>query len=82
MASKVTGARAATKASSVMRSGSTGPASKTAAASALSQVKAPSKGTSAGAASTASKVLRDGRTSVASKTAAASALAQRAGKRR
>jgi hypothetical protein len=78
MATKVTGPKAARSSSSVLTSGSTGKASKSAAGSALSQV-APPKATSAKAASAASAVLRDGRASQASKSAAGSALAQRAG---
>lgn len=74
---KVTGSKAATNASKTMTSGSTAPKSKTAAASALSQTKAPAKVTSGTAAKAASSVLRDGRTSPTSKTAAGSALAQR-----
>lgn len=77
MANKVTGGKAASKSSSVLRSPSTGANSKTAAGSALAQV-APPKVTTAKAATAASAVLRDGRTSVAAKAAAASALAQRA----
>jgi len=74
---KVTGPKAATNASKTMTSGSTAPKSKTAAASALSQTKAPAKVTSTTAAKAASSVLRDGRTSSTSKTAAGSALSQR-----
>lgn len=73
---KVTTSKAATKASSVLTSNSTGHNSKTAAGSALSQV-ASNKVTGAKAATAASQVLRDGRTSAASKSAAGSALAQR-----
>lgn len=75
MATKVTGAKVASKASGVLRSPSTGGASKTAAGSSLSQVSPP-KTTSAKAASAASRVMRDGRTSAAAKSAAGSALAQ------
>ena len=80
MASKVTSARAATKASSVLGGKSTGVASKSAAGSALSQASSPNKTTSATAATAASKALRDSRSSAATKTAAASALAQRSKK--
>lgn len=80
MASKITSPRAATKASNVLGSKSTGTTSKSAAGSALSQASAPSKVTSATAATAASKALRDGRSSAATKTAAASALAQRSKK--
>lgn len=76
MVTKVTGNKAAQKSSTVLSSNATGKASKTAAASALSQV-ALAKTTSSKAATTASAVLRDGRTSAAAKNAAASALAQR-----
>lgn len=75
MATKVTGARVASKSSGVLRSPSTGTASKTAAGSSLSQVSPP-KTTSPKAAAAASKVMRDGRTSAAAKSAAGSALAQ------
>lgn len=74
---KTTQPNAASKASKVIRSKSTGDNSKTAAGSALSQSKAPKKVTSAPAASAASKILRDGRTSADSKSAAGSALAQK-----
>ena len=43
MAKKVTGSKAATAASKVLRSGATGKASKTAAGSALSQREKPSR---------------------------------------
>lgn len=74
---KVTGGRAASKASQTLRSRSTGSSSKSAAGSALSQRRAPKKQTSPKAASAASKTLRDGRTSKASKSAAGSALSQK-----
>lgn len=77
---KTTGAQAAKKASQTLRSENTGPKSKTAAGSALSQTNAPQKTTSPAAASAAAKVLQDGRTAKASKTAAASALAQKQAK--
>jgi len=73
---KVTRPKAASSASKTLRSKSTGKRSKRAAASALSQTKAPKKQTSARAAKAASKTLRDGRTSKASKSAAGSALSQ------
>ena len=79
---KVTGPKAASNASKTLTSGSTAAKSKTAAASALSQTKAPKKDTSASAASAASKTLRDGRCNKASKSAAGSALSQRAGKKK
>jgi hypothetical protein len=78
---RVTGWKAATKASKTLRSSGTGKKSKTAAGSALSQRKAPRKVTSKRAASTASKVLQDKRTSKASKSAAGSALSQKPKKR-
>ncbi len=77
---KVTGRKAASNASKILKSGSTSRKSKSAAGSALSQRKAPAKQTSAKAASAASKTLRDGRTSKASKSAAGSALAQKSGR--
>lgn len=72
-----TGRRAAKAAARVLDSPSSGRASKTAAASALTQSRAPKERTSSRAATATSQVLRDGRTSAAAKTAAASALAQR-----
>lgn len=81
MAPKTTGSRAASRASSVLSSPSTGRGSRTAAGSALSQVGTPSRTTSAAAASAASRTLSDGRSSAASRSAAASALAQRSRKR-
>ena len=72
---KVTGSKAAQSASKALRS-SRSKMVKTAAASALTQTKAPNETTSAAAAQAASKVLRDGRTSKAAKSAAGSALAQ------
>ena len=77
---KTPGNKAATAASKILQSTSTGNNSRTAAGSALSQTKAPRKQTSATAATAASQVLRDGRTSAASKSAAGSALAQAKGK--
>ena len=74
---KVTRPKAAKKASTTLRSKSTGAKSKTAAGSALSQTKAPKKVTSKKAASAASSVLRNKRTSKTSKSAAGSALSQR-----
>ena len=62
MATKTTGAKAATAASKVLSSKDAGAASKTAAASALTQTSSPKETTSARAATAASKVLRDGRT--------------------
>ena len=74
---KKTGPAAAKAASKTLRSADTGKASKAAAASALTQVKAPRESTSPKAASAASRVLRDGRTAAASKSAAGSALSQK-----
>lgn len=76
MVKKVTGSTAAKSASRVLNSDNTGAKSKSVAASALSQTKAPGKTTSPVVASKASAVLRDGRTSAQSKIAAGSALAQ------
>lgn len=78
--SKSTSTTVAKKASTVLRSSSTGKATKTVAGSALSQVDA-GKVSSKKAATTASKVLRDGRTGVASKSAAGSVLSQSAAKK-
>ena len=80
--SKVTRPAAATSASNVLNNASTGAKSKSAAASALSQAKAPNKTTSPAVATKASSVMRDGRTSAESKSAAASALAQAASKKK
>lgn len=74
---KGTGSRAASAASKVLHSPSSGVNSKKAAASTLAQTKSPKEQTSKAVATAASKVLTDGRTSEASKTAAASALSQR-----
>jgi len=75
--SKVTSKKAASEASETLRNKKTGPKSKTAAGSALSQTKAPKKSTSEKAATAASQVLKDKRTSGSSKTAAGSALSQK-----
>ena len=72
---KGTSPRAAKAASKVLRT-STSAAAKRAAASALTQSKAPREATHKAAAKAASKVLLDGRSSKAAKTAAASTLAQ------
>jgi hypothetical protein len=74
---KTTSQKVGKVASKVLTSQNTGSKSKTAAVSALAQVKTPVKSTSQTAATAASKVLTDGRTSKAAKTAAASALAQK-----
>lgn len=73
--SKATSPVVAKKASAVLKSSSTGKASKSAAGSALSQVSS-GKETTKKVATDASKVLRDGRTGAASKAAAGSTLAQ------
>lgn len=77
---KVTGKKAATKASKTLTGRKTTAKSKAAAGSALSQRKAPTKQTSKKAASAASKVLKDKRTSKTSKSAAGSALSQKPGR--
>lgn len=74
---KETGRKAASRSSNVMRDPSTSTKSKSAAGSAMSQRKAPSKDTTAGAARKASSTLRDGRTSERSKSAAGSSLSQK-----
>lgn len=79
---KITRPQVAKSASKVLRDKNTGSKSKSAAASALSQTKAPKKTTSAAVASKASAVLRDGRTSKSSKSAAGSALAQKTSKKK
>lgn len=76
VARRSTSRSAASSASRVLRSRSTGKASKRAAGSALSQTRSR-KTTGRKAGSAASKVLRDGRSSRASKAAAGSALSQR-----
>lgn len=78
---EVTSKSAATSASKTLKSKDTGPKSKSAAGSALSQTKAPAKQTSAAAAKSASKTLKDGRTAKDSKSAAGSALAQKPAKK-
>jgi len=75
-AKRLTSKAAAAASSKVLKSRSTGKASKTAAGSALSQTKAPHRVTSSSAAASASKTLRDGRTGKDSKSAAGSALSQ------
>ncbi len=72
---KTTSSKAAQSAAKALRT-SKSKTVKTAAASALTQSKAPHETTSPRAARAASKVLRDGRTSKAGKSAAGSALAQ------
>lgn len=72
---KSTSAPVSKKASAVLKSSSTGKASKSAAGSALSQVN-PKNVSSKKAATAASKTLSDGRTGAASKSAAGSVLSQ------
>jgi hypothetical protein len=72
---KGTSTKSARAASKALRT-STSKTVKRAAASVLTQYKAPGETTSPTAAKAASKVLRDGRTSKAAKSAAASTLAQ------
>lgn len=79
---EVTGKRAATAASKVLRSPSASKSAKSAAGSALSQRKAPEKVTSSSAAAAASKVLRNSGTSKAAKTSSGSALTQKPNKRK
>ena len=78
---KTTSPAVATKAAKTLDSNETGDKSKSAAASALSQVE-PGKVTSEAAASDASDVLRDGRTADDSKSVAGSALSQTPGKKK
>jgi len=79
---EVTGKKAATAASKVLRNPNASKAAKSAAGSALSQTKSPPKVTSKKATTAASKTLRNKSTSKTSKTAAGSALTQRPGKRK
>lgn len=74
--SGTTSKKAASSASSTMRSKSTGKKSKSAAGSALSQTGTPKRTTGKKAATAASKTLSDGRTAKKSKAAAGSALSQ------
>lgn len=75
-----TGKGAASKASRVLSDPNSSAAAKSAAASALTQVRAEKEATSARAASRASEVMRDPNASAAEKSAAASTLSQRADK--
>lgn len=79
---EVTGKRAATAASKVLRSPNASKSAKSAAGSALSQSKAPEKVTLGSSAAAASKVLRNAGTSKAAKTASGSALTQRQNKQK
>ena len=79
---EVTSKRAASAASKVLRRPGASKAAKSAAGSALSQRKAPTKVTSGRAASAASKTLRKSASSKAAKTSAGSALTQRPNRRK
>lgn len=79
---EVTGKRAATAASKVLRNPSATKSAKSAAGSALSQREAPEKVTSSSSATAASKVLHNPGTSKAAKTASGSALTQRPNNRK
>ncbi len=79
---EVTGKRAASSASKVLRNPNASKSAKSAAGSALSQRKAPVKVTSRSAASAASKTLRNSASSKSAKTSAGSALTQRPNKRK
>ncbi|VUD69376.1 hypothetical protein TDB9533_04743 [Thalassocella blandensis] len=79
---EVTGKKAASAASKVLRNPNSSKAAKSAAGSALSQTKSPPKVTSKKAATAASKTLRSKSTSKTSKTAAGSALTQRPNKKK
>ncbi len=79
---KVTSKKVASAASKVLRDGRTSKNSKTAAWSALNQIKAPNKTISKKAASAASKVLKSKSTSRRSKSVGGSALGQRVNKKK
>jgi len=79
---EVTGKKAATAASKVLRSKGSSKAAKSAAGSALSQTKAPKRVTSAKAGAAASKTLRKSSSSKAAKSSAGSALTQRPNRRK
>jgi hypothetical protein len=80
--SEVTGKKAATAASKVLRNPNSSKAAKSAAGSALAQTKAPSKVTSSKAASAASKTLRESGSSKSAKTSSGSALTQKQNKKK
>lgn len=80
--SEVTGKRAASAASKVLRDPNASKSAKSAAGSALSQRKAPSKVTSKSSGAAASKVLKRSSSSKAAKTASGSALTQRPNRRK
>lgn len=79
---EVTSPRAASAASKVMRNPNSSKDAKSAAGSALSQTRAPTKVTRAPAATAAAKTLQRGGANKASKTAAGSALTQRPDRRK
>lgn len=80
--SEVTGKRAASAASKVLRSSRSSKAAKSAAGSTLSQTRASRKLTSTKAGTAASKTLRNAGSSKSSKTTTGSALTQRRSKRK
>lgn len=78
---EVTGKKAASAAGKVLSNPKSTKAEKSAAASVLSQVNAPTKVTSSKAASLASKTLSSNSSGKSAKSAAASALTQRPNKK-
>jgi hypothetical protein len=76
---ETTSPSAASKASATLRNPKASPAAKSAAGSALTQVRSPAETTSKGAGSKASATLRSPTASPAAKSAAGSALTQRPG---
>lgn len=78
---EVTSSKAASAASKVLRDKDSTKAEKTAAASTLSQTKAPAKVTGSKAGAAASKTLRTESSSRAAKTSSGSALTQRPSKK-
>lgn len=79
---EVTSKRAASAASKVLRSKNSSKTVKSAAGSALSQRKAPTKVTRTKAGTAASKTLRSSRSSKSAKSSAGSALTQRPSRRK
>ena len=79
---EITGKRAASAASKVLRNKGSNKSTKSAAGSALSQTKAPNRVTSSKAGSAASKTLRNSKSNKSSKSAAGSALTQRPNRRK
>lgn len=79
---EVTGKRAASAASKVLRNKGASKSAKSAAGSALSQTKAPKRVTSSRAATAASKTLRSSSSSKTAKTSAGSALTQKPNRRK